>query len=563
MQVTVAHMVYITDKAYTGWEVRECEVAMLRAIEYRCSVPTVYTFMTRLLKIIDSTWGKTPAAASTSSAAGDASAGGGSSSSSSSSSSSPSSSPPSPLSAVKCMAQYISERSLLEYSLLLFPPSMVAAASAFIALRTFLPVAAGGGGCELPAPLLAHYAATAAAPPSPTPSMAAAGAVASSSVSAGRARTATHLSGIVAHSNVAAVDMEAAAAVIAVLARPGSARGRSVDSGSSGSSSSNGMGTKPQLPSAESLFLLLNAPTLPAAASEAPSDDEPSPQDAWPLSLVLATGHAFPTVGSQFAQCIATLEAILAGDLASHPTTSAAAVRRKYSSSRYMCMAHSRFMTHTGAWRSQPAMPLPPATVPPAAPAPASSPSSAASPTTADLRSSGATATGFSAPSSTTAAGTGQANIAAAAAAATAAAAAGEQAGPAGATTTAWAAHLRAGTSKPAGAAVEKIRTASSSSTISVGSVDVSAIADADTSISTQLSVIGCDSESTQPAEGFGGAGHMLPAVVAAHVVPPIGASCGSVVGGSSSGGASSSHPGYTVVHEPGQGEVLLIHSSP
>jgi hypothetical protein len=94
LQVRVEDMTYICDGAYTAPEVRECESAVLKALDFRISIPTLYTFLVRLLKVADADVKTTH------------------------------------------FAQYLCERSLQEYDVLGFKPSHAAAACVNVVLRS-------------------------------------------------------------------------------------------------------------------------------------------------------------------------------------------------------------------------------------------------------------------------------------------------------------------------------------------------------------------------------------------------------------------------------------------
>jgi hypothetical protein len=93
VQVRVEDMIYISDRAFTGAEVRECEGAILRALDFRIGMPTSYTFATRLLKAAGAD------------------------------------------SACRLMVLYMLEHSLQEFVTLQYLPSLLAAAAVYVALR--------------------------------------------------------------------------------------------------------------------------------------------------------------------------------------------------------------------------------------------------------------------------------------------------------------------------------------------------------------------------------------------------------------------------------------------
>jgi len=93
VQVRVEDMIYISDRAFTAAEVRECELAILHALDHRVGMPTSYIFAARLLKAV----GAEPPA--------------------------------------RVMVQYMLEHSLQEFVTLRFLPSLLAAAAVYVALR--------------------------------------------------------------------------------------------------------------------------------------------------------------------------------------------------------------------------------------------------------------------------------------------------------------------------------------------------------------------------------------------------------------------------------------------
>jgi hypothetical protein len=87
-------LVYITDKAYNKQEILEMETMILNALEYKLTVPTIHSFLCRYLKAAH---------------------------------------------ADRTMVQlscYLAERSLQEYSLIKYPPSIIAASAVLIARKT-------------------------------------------------------------------------------------------------------------------------------------------------------------------------------------------------------------------------------------------------------------------------------------------------------------------------------------------------------------------------------------------------------------------------------------------
>ena len=92
----VRDFVYITDKAYTKEQILQMEAMMLNTLEFRITVPTAYVFTNRFLKVAG--------------AAADAK--------------------------VSHFATYLAERMLQEHKMLGYTPSMMAAATVNVALRT-------------------------------------------------------------------------------------------------------------------------------------------------------------------------------------------------------------------------------------------------------------------------------------------------------------------------------------------------------------------------------------------------------------------------------------------
>ena len=92
----VRDFVYITDKAYTKEQILQMEATMLNTLEFRITVPTAYVFTNRFLKVAG--------------AAADVKA--------------------------NHFAAYLAERMLQEHKMLAYAPSMVAAATVNVALRT-------------------------------------------------------------------------------------------------------------------------------------------------------------------------------------------------------------------------------------------------------------------------------------------------------------------------------------------------------------------------------------------------------------------------------------------
>ena len=88
----VYEFVRITDHAYTPEEVFEMEEDMLRALEYYATAPTAYQFLERFLKASGST-----------------------------------------LETTRCFALYVIDRTLQEYRLIKYPPSVIAASAVHIA----------------------------------------------------------------------------------------------------------------------------------------------------------------------------------------------------------------------------------------------------------------------------------------------------------------------------------------------------------------------------------------------------------------------------------------------
>uniref|UniRef100_A0A7S2GN01 Cyclin N-terminal domain-containing protein n=1 Tax=Octactis speculum TaxID=3111310 RepID=A0A7S2GN01_9STRA len=95
----VRDCVYITDHAYTREEVLSMETEMLQHFEYNITVPTGYQFLIRYLKVMGCT----------------------------------------PKEAASFRASYYAERSLQEHDMLLYKPSLVAAASVYLALKSERP----------------------------------------------------------------------------------------------------------------------------------------------------------------------------------------------------------------------------------------------------------------------------------------------------------------------------------------------------------------------------------------------------------------------------------------
>jgi cyclin B len=92
----VRDFVYITDKAYTKEQILQMEAMILNTLEFRITVPTAYVFTNRFLKVANM--------------GNDAKA--------------------------SHFAAYLAERMLQEHKMLSYAPSMVAAATVNIALRT-------------------------------------------------------------------------------------------------------------------------------------------------------------------------------------------------------------------------------------------------------------------------------------------------------------------------------------------------------------------------------------------------------------------------------------------
>lgn len=88
----VSEFVRITDNAYTPEEVFEMEETMLRTLEYYVTAPTAYQFLERFLKASGST-----------------------------------------LDTTRCFALYVIDRTLQEYRLIKYPPSVIAASAVHIA----------------------------------------------------------------------------------------------------------------------------------------------------------------------------------------------------------------------------------------------------------------------------------------------------------------------------------------------------------------------------------------------------------------------------------------------
>ena len=87
-------LVYITDRAYTKQEIVETETEIINTLQYNLTVPTIHTFLCRYLKAAH---------------------------------------------ADRTMVQlacYLAERSLQEYGLLVFSPSVIAAASVLLSRKT-------------------------------------------------------------------------------------------------------------------------------------------------------------------------------------------------------------------------------------------------------------------------------------------------------------------------------------------------------------------------------------------------------------------------------------------
>jgi G2/mitotic-specific cyclin-B, other len=89
----VRDCVYITDRAYTRQEVLDMEQSILKALEYRLSAPTAYSFLTRFLRIINAS------------------------------------------DILKAAANYYLERTLQEYEFLQFRASLVACSAVCLAFR--------------------------------------------------------------------------------------------------------------------------------------------------------------------------------------------------------------------------------------------------------------------------------------------------------------------------------------------------------------------------------------------------------------------------------------------